>query len=146
MVVLSVFGSARPEKFHELLKHMHLIRLGAKKSTLVWKSHDEQFRLRASQNPSLSWVEMDCEWWFIYMYGSTSNPPTPLSNEVYKCYAFNYNGQCSKLNCPYSHCCFNCFGLHPLKSCFRQNSRTIDAQRQRFTKPSFSQTTNSRGS
>lgn len=54
MVALSVFGSALPETFHELLKHMYLIRLGAKRSTLGWKSYDEQFRLRTSQNPSLS--------------------------------------------------------------------------------------------
>lgn len=36
------------------------------------------------------------ELWLINIHGSTSNPP--FSNKVYKCYAFNYNGQCSKLN------------------------------------------------
>lgn len=60
IVVMSVFGSALSENVHELLKHMHLIRLGAKRSTLNWKSYDEQIRIRASQNPSLSWEKMDC--------------------------------------------------------------------------------------
>jgi hypothetical protein len=36
------------------------------------------------------------ELWLINIHGSTSNPP--FSNKVYKCYAFNYNGQWSKLN------------------------------------------------
>ena len=140
IIYMSIFCSAHPGKVNEFLKYMHLIRLGANRSPFGWQSYDEQFRLRASQNPLISWAEIDSELWLIYMYGSVGIPPTPVNNnnnsKVYKCYAYNFDGQCSRFNCPYSHCCVKCFGQHPVKSCFRQQgNRAVNPTAQRFIRP-----------
>ncbi|CAG2243366.1 unnamed protein product [Mytilus edulis] len=52
---------------------MHSIRLGAKRCALGWKSYDEQFRLRMSQDPAGSWAVVDPELWLLYMYPPSSN-------------------------------------------------------------------------
>ena len=74
------------------------------------------------------------------MYGSVGIPPTPVINnnnsKVNKRYAYYFDGQCSRFNCPYSHCCVKCFGQHPVKSCFRQQeNRAVNPTAQRFIRP-----------
>jgi hypothetical protein len=56
---MSIYYSVHIEKFPEMLKYLHVIRLGAKRSSFGLKSYDEQFRLGLSHNPSASWAEID---------------------------------------------------------------------------------------
>ncbi|VDI43964.1 Hypothetical predicted protein [Mytilus galloprovincialis] len=100
---------------------MHSIRLGAKRCALGWKSYDEQFRLRMSQDPAGSWAVVDPELWLLYMYPPSSNSNAPVSTGRFKCYAFNYQGNCVNQSCPYNHSCLRCSDQHPLIQCPRQN-------------------------
>ena len=53
LVYISIFcTTAHSTVFQDLLKYMHSIRLGGKRSALGWKSYNEQFRLRMSQDPA----------------------------------------------------------------------------------------------
>jgi len=121
IIYLSIYCSAHPDKFHDLLKYMNTIRLGAKQSTIGWRLYDEQFRLRKAQNPTSSWANIDTELWLLYMHGAMS-PVLPTISKVNKCYGFNYNGVCGKQTCHYSHTCMRCFGTHPLKFCHKSNA------------------------
>ena len=83
----SIYGTAHPLKFQNLLKYIHCIRCSG-----GWKGYDEQFRLRMVQDPSSSWAVIDPELWLIYM----QNPPSAYGNNcstnqnrTYKCYKFN---------------------------------------------------------
>ena len=121
LVFISIYCTAHPHKFQDLLKYMSSIRLGAKRSAVGWKLYDEQFRLRMSQDPANSWAVVDQELWLFYMF----SPPTVGGPSVvtggYKCYSFNYHGRCFNQTCSYSHSCLRCFGPHPLIQCPRQN-------------------------
>jgi hypothetical protein len=68
IIFTSIYCSAHPEKFQDLLKYMSIVRLGASRcANLGWKMYDEQFRLRKAQDPSNSWSLVDYELWLIYM-------------------------------------------------------------------------------
>ena len=121
LIYTSIYCSVHQTKFQDLLKYMHSIRLGARRSSQGWKLYDEQFRLRKSQDPASSWAVIDQELWLLFMYSAQSvNNINPVVGG-YKCYAFNYRGNCTRPFCTYSHACLRCFGSHPLIVCPRQN-------------------------
>jgi hypothetical protein len=68
IIFTSIYCSAHPEKFQDLLKYMSMVRLGASRcANLGWKMYDEQFRLCTAQDPASSWSLVDYELWLIYM-------------------------------------------------------------------------------
>lgn len=123
IIFSSIYCSVHPNRFNELLKYMHIIRLGAERSSLGWRYYDEQFRLRKVQNPSSSWSEVDSELWLFYMQGNNSTNELAMTNNTslnrnnLKCYAFNYVGSCYKQGCSYSHTCIHCGAGHSVKVC-----------------------------
>ena len=121
LVYISIYCTAHPHVCQEILKYMHSIRLGAKRCAVGWKSYDEQFRLRMSQDPAGSWAVIDPELWLLYMYSPSSNSNAPVSTGRFKYYAFNYQGKCVNQSCPYTHSCLRCSDQHPLIQCLRQN-------------------------
>ena len=55
-----------------------------------------------------------------------------------KCYAFNYNGKCSRPNCSYFHACMKCSSLlHSVTSCpvLANQSPTQNRQLQPYRQP-----------
>lgn len=53
IIFTSVYCLSHPTRGVELLKYMHMVRLGAKHlSGLVWKIYDEVFRLRKALDPT----------------------------------------------------------------------------------------------
>jgi hypothetical protein len=120
---MSIFCTAHPNRFQELLKYMSDVRLSAKRNPgLGWKLYDEQLRLRKAVHPESSWGFVDMELWLMYMVNSNNNvanvndvSPGYRSGSVnmnlsrrLKCYEFNYEGKCSKQVCQYSHLCIHC--------------------------------------
>jgi hypothetical protein len=73
-IFVSGYCSAHASQFQDLLKYMHIIRLGAKRSVgFGWRTYDEQFRLRKSQDPASSWANIDPELWLLFMQSSGSS-------------------------------------------------------------------------
>ena len=72
IIFMNIYCSVHTEICAQLLKYLHTIRLGAKRSAFGWKSYDEQFRFRLSLDPMASWATIDSELWLIYMYGHIS--------------------------------------------------------------------------
>ena len=117
IIYMNIYSSVHTEKFAQLLKYLHTIRLGAKRSAFGWKSYGEQCRLRLSLDPMASWATIDSELWLIYMHGHMDNQPNAMG-KVLRCYSFNYNGQCLRPGCQCSHSCMRCFGQHLLRIAF----------------------------
>ncbi|CAC5413811.1 unnamed protein product [Mytilus coruscus] len=101
-IYTSIYCNLHPGRFHELLKYMSIIRLGAKRcNNLGWKHYDEQFRLRKAIDPTGSWATVDSELWLIYINDSTENKNYSTGSTSVnmntgcnlKCYAFNYEPQ-----------------------------------------------------
>lgn len=63
LIFMVIYGSAHLCKYPDLVNDMHNVRLGAAKFSrgLGWKNYDQQFRLKMSMNPSLSWAIVDNE-------------------------------------------------------------------------------------
>ena len=127
IIYSSIYVSAHPDKAQALLKYMHNIRTGAKRTSgLGWKVYDQQFRLRLASDPvGNSFDKIDYELWLIYM-ASTSFSEQSSSSLVQgpttlKCYDFNYR-QCFKGNCRYLHLCLNCNFAHPYRYCVRNRA------------------------
>ena len=127
IVFISIFCSAHPSRFQELLKYLSNIRLGSQRfQGIGWKLYDEQYRLRKAYDPSSSWAIIDSDLWLLYMskantndFQSQSSSTSRLNN--LKCYTFNYQGQCYRLPCSFAHCCLFCNGGHPVILCrFKQ--------------------------
>ena len=73
LVYISIFcTTGHSTVFQDLLKYIHSIRLGAKWCALGWKSYDEKFRLRMSQDPAGSWAVVDPDLWLLNMYSPSS--------------------------------------------------------------------------
>ena len=124
LIFTSIYCTAHPLKFQDLLRYIHCIRLGSKRCSGGWKAYDEQFRVRMTQDPSSSWAVIDPELWLIYM----QNPPSAYGNNfstnqnrTYKCYKFSYSDNCTNHACAFSHSCLRCFGQHPLIQCKQQH-------------------------
>ena len=113
LIFTSIYCTAHSLKLQDLLKYIHCIRLGSKRCSGGCKVYDEQFRLRMTQDPSSSCAVVDPELWLIYM----QNPPSAYGNNfstnqnrTYKCYKFNYSGNCTNHTCALDHSCLLWFG------------------------------------
>lgn len=106
---------------------MSVIRLGATRcSSQNWKTYNEQYRLRKARSPTGSWSNVDAELWLIYMSGNDTKPfgnstgyqlQPSNSSQRFRCYLYNYEGNCFNSPCQYSHSCMHCNGGHPVKRC-----------------------------
>ncbi|XP_069114905.1 uncharacterized protein [Argopecten irradians] len=122
IIYTSIYSAAHPERVHELLKYIQTIRLGAGRCNgMGWRSYDEQFRLRRSQDPCSSWATVDTELWLIYLSPSisttlnTERKQSPVGN--LKCFDYNFKGLCTRPTCNYAHICTRCGGGHPKINC-----------------------------
>ena len=115
LIYISIYTSLHQDKFQEMLKYMHDVRIGSDRSG-NWKAYDEQFRLKLVSDPTKSWGEIDPELWLLYMGGQSSLTPStkPILG---KCYSFNYQGYCTNTSCQYTHSCLKCSSNHPAKLC-----------------------------
>jgi hypothetical protein len=120
LIFTIIYCSAHPPTYHDMLKYSHTIRLGVKLSN-GWKNYDEQFRLRKWQDPISSLVLIDQELWLLYLLSNPSNSNVSSLGSGYKCFPFNYQGNCRTQFCSYSHNCLRCNGQHSLLNCPRQN-------------------------
>ena len=147
---ISIYCSAHPHRFTELLKYMYIIRHGARRVTGEgWRQYDEQFRLRQARNPSGSWANVDMELWLLYMTEKGINAPRWPGNSArlqnpsalqanLKCYPYNYETYCYKQYCVYSHTCLRCGGDHPMAYCpHLRAGRIVASQRNRFPNQQF---------
>ena len=87
-VFISIYTSVHSADIAGLLKYMHTVRLGAKRTGgLAWRNYDEQFRLKKAQNQVMPWGQIDQELWLLYM-SSQVNPSTNKvgnrSNSVFR--------------------------------------------------------------
>ena len=68
IICVSGYCSAHASEFQDLLKYMNIIRIGAKRNVgFGWRTYDEQFRLRKSQDPASSWADIDPEVWLLFI-------------------------------------------------------------------------------
>ena len=144
IVYIYVYCKAHPSRFLELLKYMHMVRLGAKRTQMGWKSYDEQFRMRKARYPASSWGKVDYKLWLLHMnttitYGS-ANPAlhNANNNAGLKCYTFNFEGRCFKQFCPYKHLCLRCGGSHPIIHCPLKQANGFVTSDTRLPNPSNS--------
>ena len=88
---------------------------------MEWKKYDEQFRRHRSINPLISRVDIDTEFWLMFIHFSqTHSPATVGQNQQYsnnKCFDYNFKGFCSRISCQYLHRFIKCTGGHPMLSC-----------------------------
>lgn len=110
----------------ELFKYMDIIhRLYLTYGRMGWARYDEQFRMRSSVCPQLSWCVLDQELWSQLVVNEWeqdgSQPPGfPAKQRVQPtgiCYAFNTQGSCLRQECTYQHACSSCGGGHAVKLC-----------------------------
>ena len=83
LIFTSIYCSAHPATYSDMLEYIHTIRFGAKRSQ-GWKNYEEQFRLRKSQDPTSSWALIDQELWLLYLYSNPSNPNVSSLGSGYK--------------------------------------------------------------
>ena len=116
----SIYLTAHSNCAQSLLKHMFNVKLASSMSKgLGWKSYDQQFRMKKSQNPSMSWGNVDMELWVLCMSHSQlsfNDTQTPVT-QYGKCYDFNNKGRCTRMSCRYLHRCIQCSGLHSAVVC-----------------------------
>ncbi|CAG2240258.1 unnamed protein product [Mytilus edulis] len=56
IIFIYIYCAVHVNRFKELLKYMHTIRLGAQRNQgMGWKNYDEQYRLRKAHEPSSLW-------------------------------------------------------------------------------------------
>lgn len=81
---------------------MHDIRLGSHRSK-GWLTNNEQFRLRASINPTLVLGVVDAELWMLNMTPTSFQSKLSPISKVTKLFYMYYNskGSCYKTKCPY---------------------------------------------
>ena len=114
----------------DLFMYMAIIR-GAT-SDSVFNSvymYDQQFRLRISMNPNMSWSQIDGSLWlrFIAKGVSGNNVNSTSTNYQKSCYDFNFKKGCFRKNCVYKHVCLKCNGSHPATLC-NQFNKSNDKQ------------------
>ena len=124
IIYCSIYASAHPTSVQGLFKYMRDVRMGAARGggSMGWKKYDEQFRMRRSINPLISWADIDTELWLMFIHSSqTLSPATGGQNQHFtnnKCFDYNFKGFCSRISCQYLHRCIKCSGGHPMLSCF----------------------------
>lgn len=124
LIYISIYCSVHVTKYPELIKYMNSIRLGAKRCQgNGWSLYDQQYRLKKARDPTTSWGSIDTELWLIYMQPQAQTAQYTRAQN-YKCYAFNYEGYCTKTGCYYQHSCIRCNNAHPVKHCQYEKQAT----------------------
>ena len=90
--------------------------MGAKQYVDGWLVYDEQFRIKKANYPSVSWAIVDQELWLLFMCRQRLRVDS-FPGRSFKCYDFNYKGECKKSLCQYSHKCTKCNGDHSFTKC-----------------------------
>ena len=114
-----------PNKTQELLQYMSIIREAANRSSLSWRTYDEQFRLRQATNVQ-PWGRLNSDLWLRVM--TTNNYQSQTESYVNRaaCLDFN-NGYCSFIHCKFTHACSNCGGTnHGRQTCFKLTSPNVN--------------------
>ena len=131
----SIYLAAHPDKNQHLLKYMNDVRLLGKNGGNFIK-YDEQFRLKMTVDPTMSYDKIDSELWLMYNTNQGAQNATHTTPGKNKCYSFNYEGSCSRQNCPYAHLCLkqNCNKPHPMIQC-TLNRPSFQQPRPQFPQP-----------
>lgn len=137
IVYTSIFCHTHPSNFQQMLKYLNNIRTAAKRcgNNLGWKNYDETFRLKKAQDPSYDWGTIDTELWLMFVNQTGATSLSTSSTFMHKCYAYNYNGYCTRPQCTYSHSCIRCFAAHPLIKCYKANFNRNPNVGQNFSFP-----------
>ena len=81
----SIYLTAHSNCAQCLLKHMFNVKLASSMSKeLSWKNYDQQFRMKKSQNPSMSWGNVDMELWVLCMSHSQAQISFNKTDAVWK--------------------------------------------------------------
>lgn len=138
-VFVAIYTARLPAEAPLLMKYADTIqRLGKQAGDAAALFYDKQFRLwREDQPELLPWDQVNNELFnqalAMGLYKSKSKPnnafqsKTKGSNKRH-CFRFNnYNGQCSRPNCPFPHTCQKCNGPHSKKQCTNTGSNSSTA-------------------
>ena len=74
-IFASIFLAFHPNKAAELIKYIHIVRLGAARGSVIWYDYGVQYRLRKAMNPSTSWGK------WIQNCGSHTCPQGSLNHQ-----------------------------------------------------------------
>ncbi len=122
LIYMNIFLRCNQDKNFDLLKYLTIIRSAASRcpqGDFSWRTYDEQFRLRLSSDPSMSWANINGDLWAMTMVRPVANaftsnnsrqnanitPSPSVMNRV--CYDYN-KGSCFRARCRFSHHCSNC--------------------------------------
>lgn len=128
LIYSSIYLEAHPEQTQEILHYMFLIREAALKySGTMWRTYDEQFRLRQAENFS-PWSKINAYLWLRCFSGQALfNPVRPsgqMKSKSPPCIDFN-KGFCKWVTCRYPHVCSLCYNeRHGRWSCHMQPSQS----------------------
>ncbi|MEW8547619.1 MAG: hypothetical protein AB2693_29275, partial [Candidatus Thiodiazotropha sp.] len=115
LIFSSIYLEQFPEKTHELLKYMSVIREAANRHAgFGWRNYDEQFRLRQAAQVQ-SWGTINSDLWLRCFSSnqpnqassSYSNPYSSAGSKPPPCLDFN-KGVCQWTFCRYTHACSVC--------------------------------------
>lgn len=139
-IYMAVVVQLHPKKAPALIKYLDIVHRTMRDfGGQAWLQYDQNFRLRASHDPSLSWSVPQFELWMQVVtparpiMGDRSDSGHLIARNVVtnpkassgaqgvqaqrSCFEFNSSGACSKAGCLFSHQCAMCGGKHPVSSC-----------------------------
>ena len=134
LIFSSIYLKKYPNKTQELLQYMSIIREAANRSSLSWRTYDEQFHLRQATNVQ-PWGRLNSDLWLRVM--TTNNYQSQTESYVNRaaCLDFN-NGYCSFIHCKFTHACSNCGGTnHGRQTCFKLTSPNVNKGGPAFRRP-----------
>ena len=134
----SILIQRHPQKAPELIKYMSVIRDAAvKNKTQAWVTYDQQFRLRIARDPSRSWTTLNGDLW-LRCFASGNYLPTTQHTPA-PCFDYNFQGQCNRFVCSYSHVCIKCGQNHPSIKCqkFVYSATPYSSYQIRYGSPTF---------
>lgn len=120
LIFTSIYLKQFPNKAHELLQYMSIIREAAMRGNtgLSWRLYDEQFRLRQAIQVQ-SWAQINSDLWLRVLGTSVSTNPPKQKPQTNTCDFFN-QGHCSYNPCRFPHVCSHCGGFtHGRINCFQ---------------------------
>ena len=134
LIFSSIYLKKYPNKTQELLQYMSIIREAANRSSLSWRTYDEQFHLRQATNVQ-PWGRLNSDLWLRVM--TTNNYQSQTESYVNRaaCLDFN-NGYCSFIHCKFTHACSNCWRTnHGRQTCFKLTSPNVNRGGPAFRRP-----------
>lgn len=132
IIFMSIYLEKQPQKIHELLQYMSVIREAAYKySGVAWRTYDEQYRIRQAIFLT-SWAQINSDLWLRIMSNPSQASPTQsqvshssttiTQTKKLHCHGFN-QGYCSWVPCKFNHCCSVCGQFsHGAWACRQQTS------------------------